>query len=89
MKIDADLWAFWGYDLFPYCLSGKVSSMQGELVYIASYQGWFKPIKLVAGREGEELARQIKLLGERYEEAQRNIKKDFRGQLSSLIPEAL
>ena len=50
-----ELYAFWSYDRYPYCLWGKIERFKGELVYIKSFQGWFKPFKILEGKRAENI----------------------------------
>ena len=77
--MEQELYAFWKYDRFPYCLWGKFSKVKNDLVYVDSYQGYCRPFKIsdeeYAGKlmyKLTELAaerdRELELVRQKYEE---------------------
>lgn len=57
------MYAFWKYDIFPYLLGGEVDTEKpfrqdvngGDLVFIKSYRGWFRPEFLIEDDETAKL----------------------------------
>lgn len=88
------LFAFWGYDLFPYVLGGEVvliKNVNGENqvethVETKEYGKGFRFMarKLMPLEEGKEIKRQIKLLEKEYEEEKRKLRTVYEQKLSNL-----
>lgn len=79
-----ELYVFWRYDQFPYCLGGCPSQFKGELAYIPSYQSYFKPFLVTDKEYGAELKLKLDILEDerltelkavqnKYEEKLRNL----------------
>ena len=86
--MEQDLYAFWSYDQYPYCLWGKIDKFKGDRVYIESYQGWFKPFKILEGEEGTLLISKLSNLEviKKVDVECLNVK--FDEQLKAILPEA-
>lgn len=70
--------AFWRYDLFPYCLSGKVDRENPNgSVYVREYQGNFYPIAILPDAEGEKIAKALDELRLRYADASRALLAEY------------
>jgi hypothetical protein len=81
-----NLWAFWKYDLFPYCLGAPVESMNGEYAKLTNYGGMeVKFFKIVEGEAGAELNRKITELADSRTQAIRKLNQDFNKALAELI----
>jgi hypothetical protein len=51
-------YAFWRYDLFPFVLGAECfdnSKLNREEVFVPSYAGYLKPIKIVSIEKGKEI----------------------------------
>jgi hypothetical protein len=84
------LFAFWRYDLFPFVLGGPVEEFRGNgLVYIKSYQGCFRPIRILRYEEGAELWAKLSNLRERYREATKDLDADFQARAVGIFGEKL
>lgn len=67
--IDKELYAFWHYDIYPYCLYGKVKDIDKlGFVYIEKYCSWFKPLFIVPENEGRLLSEKLDILQKAYKE---------------------
>lgn len=77
--------AFWSYDLYPYLLSGSVSRIDGDRVYVDSYSGWFRPKFLLPDTEGAELAAHLKRLEREYKDAKKKLSGGFDKELDTLL----
>ena len=56
--IDIDLWAFWS-QANTY-LSAHVTKMNAQgMVYAPSYQGWFKPVRLLPPKAGKKVSKEL------------------------------
>lgn len=83
-----NLFAFWRYDRYPYTLGGKASKMRADgAVYVNSYQGWFRPFKLLPISTGEKLYTKLKLLEESHRQAERKVKNEFDKRLFEVMPD--
>jgi len=69
LTMNKNLFAFWKYDTFPYVLGGEISDINEKgLVYVDSYQGWFKPILILPLDEGIRKNIELKAIAKEYEE---------------------
>lgn len=87
------LWAFWQYDLFPYVLSGVVSTVRrdkerGHIVEIEGYgKGyWFKPLGIIKGKRGEDMAKALETLKAERRIALSAIDDGYHARIKSLLP---
>lgn len=80
-----NLYSFWKYDIFPYCLWGKVEKFKGDLVYIDSYQGWFKPFLILEGEVGHKKMEELASLRGARREADKRTQAEFRAKLNKII----
>lgn len=79
--------AFWRYDLFPYCLGGEVSEILDDgRVYVPKYQGHFRPCYLTSLEEGKELLKKLMDLRELQRQTQETVKKGFEAQVKEFLP---
>jgi hypothetical protein len=85
--MEQELYAFWSYDRYPYCLWGKIDKFKGDSVYIDSYLAWFKPFKILEGEKAKntisELSRLIDL--KKIESYELQVKYD--DALKALLPD--
>ena len=69
LTMNKNLFAFWKYDTFPYVLGGEISDINEKgLVYVDSYQGWFKPILILPLDEGVRRNIKLNAIAKEYEE---------------------
>jgi len=76
------LWAFWRYDLYPYCLGAEVVQTNDDgSVYC---KGWdnskIYPSLLVPGKPGEQLLEELKSLKAQYRARKNDLAKQFRSK---------
>jgi hypothetical protein len=72
------LMAFWRYDLFPFALCGKITTMKSDgLVATEEYGKWFRPFKIVPYVDGIELKRRLEELTDKYHASINNTKAEF------------
>ena len=86
--MNQELCAFWSYDQYPYCLWGKIEEFKGDKVYINSYQGWFKPFKIMEGDAARILIDRLQYL---YAEKLSDItliNEQYNDDLKKILPEA-
>ena len=57
--IQQNIYAFWKYDQYPYCLWGKISEFKDDKVYVDSYQGYFKPFLICEEDHALVLAKKL------------------------------
>lgn len=79
--------AFWGYDLYPYCLSGEVVEASKELgedllpewIKARGYDGmWFKPIALIpADLGGKQIAEALDILRKELENKKNQLHREY------------
>ena len=74
------LYAFWRYDSYPYVIGGAIDMKRSninEMGYVPSFQGWFRPIKIVPLLKGKLIkGKLIKLRDERADKL-RDIKEHY------------
>lgn len=68
-------WAFWKYDQYPYLLGGEITAHRAtgewhrrDLVYIGSFQSYFRPEFVVGPNDGPGLREEIERLRSEYAE---------------------
>jgi len=84
-----ELYAFWKYDTYPFCLGGEVSEIteKGNVIPVG-YQGHiFKPIKLVPKEQGLKIKQQLDELKDQYQKAQDELSKSFKEKANEILPE--
>lgn len=82
--------AFWRYDLYPYILGGEATEMDDRgYVHVPSYQGRFKPIKILPYEPGMKLLEKLKELEAEYKNAQADLRGEWENKLERVMPEAL
>ena len=86
-KMEQELYAFWSYSRYPYCLWGKIEKFKGDKVYINSYQGWFKPFKIVEGEAGERLIKSLETLEDAMKDNIDKIHKSYDEELKQFLPD--
>jgi hypothetical protein len=69
--------AFWKYDQYPYCLWGPVEEMDGKLVYVKDFQGWFEPIVILSEEKANAIIAQLLQLKRNRDEVLSEIKKSY------------
>jgi hypothetical protein len=79
------LMAFWKYPNFPYCLSGEVGEMKDDLVYIKSYQSWFKPFLLTEYNYGLELKNKLEILEDEKRVELKKIDIKYQSKLQNIL----
>lgn len=83
------LFAFWRYDSYPYVLGAEISMMSEKgSVYAPSYQGWFKPIKVMPAKAGLALLDKLEKMRADHREATHLLNATWNGTLFELMPEA-
>lgn len=70
--------AFWKYDLYPYMLGGKYTEVKKDLVYVPSYQGWYKPTLVLDDERGKRLLETLKSLEKRYKEESKDLLETYK-----------
>jgi hypothetical protein len=82
-----ELYAFWNYDSYPYIVGGVVKEMRDDgMVYIPSFQGWFKPIKLLPREAGEKLHQHLKGLEQNRARALKAFEVHWQNKLQEIFP---
>lgn len=80
-----ELYAFWRYDQFPYCLGAVVTEFKDDLVYAPSFRGYFKPFLVTTKEYGEQLKLKLDILEEnRYNEL-RAVRENYEQELKAII----
>jgi len=90
-EIDAEalggLWAFWGYDSYPYLIGGKV--VKGYASGVVKVEGYgdhtFKPKMLILGKDGEALRDKLKALTTERDDMLKGVEETFRKKLDALL----
>ena len=78
-------YAFWKYDLFPYLLGGIVSKMNERgMVYIESYQSWFRPIIILPHESGEKIMKQLSELEKEYNKEKQQLLETYKTKLKDI-----
>lgn len=75
--------AFWKYDLFPGCLSGKVDTQRlaernDGKVFVPSFGHWFKPMLTMPDEIGLPIATKLEELREEYAREQKELSDKYR-----------
>ena len=86
--IDRELFAFWQYDTYPYLLGGTITQMddQGRIETVEYGHGnWFRPVKILPVKAGQELMRQICELTKKRDAAFLELTADWDINLKSLV----
>jgi hypothetical protein len=85
-KSPIGLFAFWGYDQFPYVLGGPVEKvMDGGIIKSTNYGGsCFKPLIILPEEEGEMLLIQLEELRKEHREELKRVKAEFQIKLHEL-----
>ena len=79
--------AFWKYDLFPYCLWGKITKEREDgYVFIESYGCWFKPVAIFTEVEGLALVDKLNFLDKERTKEIKAINLKFSKQLQEAAP---
>ena len=74
-KINMLGYAFWKYDSFPFVLGGEFNKINDNgLVYVPSYQSWFRPVAIVSLEAGKEIKNKLNKLKDQYLEDQEKLK---------------
>lgn len=89
--MNIDIYAFWSYDVCPFCLSGKVESL--FLDGTVSIEGYgcmrFNPFMLLYGEKGKEAHLYVKKLHEVYNRELTNLKENIVKKANTKFEEAL
>ena len=84
------LFAFWKYGSFPYILGGEVARFCDDgLVYIDSYQGTFRPVRVVLLAEGKALWDKLSELRQDHDDAEKKLREDYLAMAEKLFGETL
>lgn len=80
-------YAFWEYDHFPFVLSAKVAERRNGFVIVEGYGGMsVTPLKIIGGKTGAELSKQLERLREEYRQAQRSISEAYCARALAVAP---
>lgn len=84
------LYAFWSYDLYPFCCGGTVMSMDAEgRAQIIEYQGGIvRPIKVLPLEAGKKLHDKIKQVDRLHDETKKAFDQEWSERIALLLPEA-
>lgn len=83
------MFAFWGYDLFPYTLGAEATKMDERgYVYVPAYQAWVKPLRLMPLKAGRALHQALKVLENDRKIELGNVEERHLVALRKLFPEA-
>jgi len=77
---------FWRYDMFPFVLAAKGTLQDDGTAFVPSYQGSFRPIKIMPMKEGNELAAKLQALAAEQEMALSAVRAGFHARLKELAP---
>lgn len=80
-----ELYVFWEYSEFPYCLSGIATSFKGDRAYLPAYLMYIKPFLVMDVENGRKLATSISDLGKERYDAVNKLQDEFNNKLSKLI----
>jgi hypothetical protein len=84
------LFAFWKYGTFPYVLGGEVERFgEGGLVYIKSYQSWFRPVRVMLYEEGARLWEKLSSLRRSHDREIKAIREANKAEAEKLFGEKL
>ena len=84
--------AFWKYDLYPYCLSGRVCSTRPDgWVEVTGFGPgrFFRPFLLMEDGPGEERQARLEQLKSELHKAKTGLYDDYNAKLRDVCPEAL
>lgn len=86
---DQELFAFWGYDCFPWMLGARVVRFGKKgMVEPKGYTGYmFRPRRVVLAEEGEPLWEKIQQLREEHAAAISAVNNEFNDKLIKLFGE--
>lgn len=90
-EIDAEalggLWAFWGYDSYPYIIGGKV--VKGYASGVVKVEGYgdhtFRPKMLILGKDGEALRDKLRALTTERDDMLKGVEVTFRKKLDAAL----
>ena len=69
-EVEIRLYAFWPHDQYPFVLGGEASKMRPDgYVYIESFRGWFKPLRMFPVATGHEIHGKLKTSEDEYKKA--------------------
>lgn len=77
---------FWPYDQFPFILAAPGTLQDDGTAYVPSYQGKFRPLKVLPMKEGKELWKQIQALAALRTQAIEAVSAGFKARLDMLVP---
>jgi hypothetical protein len=86
-----EAFAFWRYggDHGQLAVGARVTRLRDDgLVYAPSYQGWFRPIRMLPIAEGEALLARLEQIRTAYRDAHATLAATTRAQILALLPEA-
>lgn len=83
---DAQQMIFWPYDQFPFLLAAPGTLKDDGTAYVPSYQGSFRPAKVMPMKEGKELAAKLKALAAEQDMAVAAVRAGFRARLNEIAP---
>lgn len=69
--------AFWENADYPYLSGGQYTKVKADLVYVPSFQGWYRPTLVLDNTRGSVLLDALKELGRAYAKAQKELRDDF------------
>lgn len=83
-------YAFWQYDMYPYCLWGKIKGAgKGGSFQMTTYDGyWFKPFLIVDGAKGKRLGEKLDALRAEYRWQSAVLDLEFDDRLKAILPQA-
>lgn len=86
-EIEPGWFAFWLYDLYPGCLSGRITLIDHKAVRveIESYNGRFHPFLVLPPATGEALHLTLKELNSAHREAAGVLHKNYRDQVKTAL----
>jgi hypothetical protein len=86
-----EAFAFWRYggDHGQLAVGARVTRLRDDgLVYAPSYQGWFRPIRMLPLPDGEALHARLERVRVAYVNAHATLAATTRAEILALIPEA-
>lgn len=80
--------AFWRYDLFPYCLSGKVvdKDSDGRVQVVGYADMLFTPMLITSDRRGKRLQDKIGVIQKNYQDELERVHREYRSKLKIAAP---
>lgn len=80
------LFAFWKYNLFPYCLGGEVTEFKDGYVFVRGYEGMrFKPTYITDLEHGKNIYEQILDIAGEYQVKKDELREEYSGKVLDLL----